>query len=197
MNLEIDVHLWSIGYDDEDNINICLRYKTKNKVLPIKSSSDYIKYVPFLLKNNNIIKYSVLKKEYKNKLPDNYYWKTCDDWLYLSTKEKSEIFTLNITEPKNNSIENNESNINITINSDIKLYILENIKKSDIKNLRIGINDIYIKYIKWCNDNNKIKLKKNELKNGLSILNYNEETSKGIDINGKPGKRGYNINIKP
>jgi hypothetical protein len=180
---------------DKDILHLCVSLPIDEKELP-NPSINYISDTPYLLDNNNVI-YSVLKEEYKNNLSDNYYWKTCDDWLYLSTKEKSEIFTLNITEPKNNSIENDESNINITINSDIKLYILENIKKSDIKNLRIGINDIYQKYIIWCNNNNKIKLKKNDLKNGLYILNYKMETTKGIDINGKPGKRGYNINIKP
>jgi len=177
---------------DKDTLYLCISLPIDKKVLPTKSS-DYIKDIPFFIKDD-IVKYSELKDEYKDNQPDNYYWKTCDDWLYLSTKEKPEIYTLNISEPKN-KLNETESNINITIDNNIKLFINDTVKKTDKKNMRTGLIDIYKKYKIWCDDKNIVKLKKIDVKNGLSILNYKEEISKGIDINGKPGKRGYNVTI--
>ena len=177
---------------DKDILYLCISLPIDKKEL-LKISSDYISDTPYLLQSN-IIKYSKLKEEYIDNLPDNYYWKTCDDWLYLSTKEKSEIYTLNISEPKIN-LNEIESNINITIDDNIKLFINDIVKKTDKKNMRTGLIDIYKKYKIWCDDKNIVKLKKIDIKNGLSVLNYKEEAGKGVDINGKHGKRGYNVTI--
>ena len=69
------------------------------------------------------------------------------------------------------------------------------ILKKQIKKMRTGLIDIYQKYRIWCDDKNIVKLKKIDIKNGLSVLNYKEEAGKGVDINGKHGKRGYNVTI--
>jgi hypothetical protein len=55
--------------------------------------------------NNDIIKYSVLKNEYlENLIPDKYYWKTPDGWLYLHDKDKTEMCTLKIKMDKTDII---------------------------------------------------------------------------------------------
>ena len=70
------------------------------------------------------------------------------------------------------------------------------IKKTDKKNLRFGLKDIYILYEKWCKKNSKKQLKtQKKFKEEIAKLQYNEEKSKGVDIDNNPGKRGYNIMI--
>jgi hypothetical protein len=90
-----------IAYDDNDKANICVSFRDNNKKLP-KKTNDYINKTPYNI-SNDIVKYSILKDEYKkclNKddvvLPDNYYWKTPDGWLYLYDKNKRDIYTLHI-----------------------------------------------------------------------------------------------------
>ena len=80
-------------------------------------TNDYLKKTPYIV-NDNKVKYSVLKEEYKqqnthgytnedgddfieddNKLPEKYYWKTPDGWLYLYDKNKPELYSLNIVSP--------------------------------------------------------------------------------------------------
>ena len=70
-------------------------------------------------------------------------------------------------------------------------------KKTEIKNLRIGISDIYEFYKTWCSNNNKKKSIKRQkvLKEELKKLNFEEEDTKGIDLNNNRGKRGYNIMV--
>ena len=90
-----------IAYDDNDKANICVSFKDSIKKLP-KNTNDYINKIPYNV-NNDIVKYSILKDDYKiclNKddsvLPDNYYWKTPDGWLYLYDKNKPDIYKLDI-----------------------------------------------------------------------------------------------------
>jgi phage/plasmid-associated DNA primase len=65
-------------------------------------------------------------------------------------------------------------------------------KKTDKKNLRFGIKEIYTIYEKWCRINgNEMIVKKLFLKKELELLNYTEEKGKGI--NNISGKRCYNI----
>ena len=92
-------------------------------------------------------------------------------------------------------IQSNSSNIPI-INEDVLLFTNTCCKITDKPNLRFGIKDIYTIYETWCKLNTKKCLKtQKKLKEELEKLNYNEEKSKGVDINNNPGKRGYNIMV--
>ena len=194
-----------------------------------KNTNNYIKKNPYF-HNGNKVKYSVLKNEYKQKntigynnkkeysiidcdiLPNKYYWKTPDGWLYLYDKDKPKIFSLNIIQPLEivNSIESLEivnsiepleivnsieSNVVNTLVNNILLFTNVCFKKTDKKNLRFGIKEIYAIYEKWCIINGKKMFVKNmlSLKKELELLKYTEEKGQGIDINNKSGKRGYNI----
>ena len=67
-------------------------------------------------------------------------------------------------------------------------------KTTDQANLRTGLKDIYTVYETWCTLNSKKNIKvQKTFKAELEKLNYKEETSKGVDIKNKAGKRGYNI----
>ena len=68
-------------------------------------------------------------------------------------------------------------------------------KKTDKKNLRVGIKDIYTIYELWCKTNVKKVIKQTNFKTEFEKLNYKEEKSKGVDINNKRDKRGYNIMV--
>ncbi len=158
------------------------------------------------------VKYTVIKKKYKRqntdgynnegddyfiendiKLPDKYYWKTPDGWLYLYDKNKPDIYSINIIAP---------SQIKNTLtpylaNSGVTLFTRECFKLTEKTNLRIGLKDIYEKYEKWCKKNHKDCLKtQKQFKEELEKLNYKESESKGVDITGKSGKRGYNIMVE-
>jgi hypothetical protein len=223
-------------YDNYDNIHITIT--TNKKCLP-KQTNNYIKKTPYIVLDDKI-KYSILKKEYKDDniiLPNKYYWKTPDGWLYLYDNDKPEIISLDIVNPlsikdiltdtliepliepltetliepliepltetlieplieplKEKLI---EPLIETLIENDISLFSILCCKKTNIKNLRFGIKDIYIIYETWCKINDKKCLKmRKKFKEEFEKLNYKEEKSKGIDINNKSGKRGYNIMVK-
>jgi len=196
---------------DNDKLYLSITYSKNTNKLP-KNTNNYIKKTPYCINNNNV-KYSVFKDEYKQKntieyndeednstiecdtLPNKYYWKTPDGWLYLYDKDKPKIFSLNIIQPIEivNSIEPNVVNNNISVNN-ILLFTNACFKKTDKKNLRFGIKEIYTMYEKWCRINGKkILEKKLNFKKELELLNYTEEKGKGIDINNISGKKGYNI----
>ena len=198
-------------YDKYDNIHITIT--TNNKCLP-RQTND-IKKTPYVVDGDKI-KYSIIKEEYKQQnthgytnepgndfiedeciLPDKYYWKTPDDWLYLYDKNKPEIFTLDIITPlpSENIIQTNIS-IAPLVNNDVLLFTNSCFKKTDNKSLRFGIRDIYQIYVVWCKTNDKKYLKTQKIfKDELEKINYKEEKSKGIDINNNSGKRGYNIMV--
>jgi hypothetical protein len=82
------------------------------------------------------------------------------------------------------------------INSDILLFANSCCKKTDKKNLRFGLKDIFKIYEIWCKVNSKKCLKTHKLfKEEFEKINYQQEKSKGVDINNKHGKRGYNIMV--
>jgi len=88
--LDKQMHLWSLAYDNEENLNMCLRYTTTNKLLPTESN-DYIKHIPYKVEDNTVT-YSKIKSELNiEKLPDNYYWKSLDGYLYLYKKDHSQL----------------------------------------------------------------------------------------------------------
>ena len=206
----------NIAYDDDNNAYICISVRNKNhKSLP-KLTNDYIKKTPYVIVGDKV-NYSILKEEYKqqnnthgytnedgddfieddNKFPEKYYWKTPDGWLYLYDKDKPEIISLDIVAPLpvKNVIQSNISTEPL-INSDILLFANSCCKKTDKLNLRFGLKDIFKIYETWCKINGKKCLKtQKKFKEEFEKINYKEENSKGIDVNNKPGKRGYNIMV--
>ncbi len=204
----------NIAYDD-NNAYICISVRNKaHKSLP-KQTNNYIKKTPYIVDGDKV-KYSILKEEYKeqnthgytnedgddfieddNKFPEKYYWKTPDGWLYLYDKDKPEIISLDIVAPLpvKNVIQPNISTEPL-INSDILLFANSCCKKTEKTNLRFGLKDIFKIYETWCKINGKKCLKtQKKFKEEFEKINYKEENSKGIDVNNKPGKRGYNIMV--
>ena len=203
-------------YDENDDLYICISLVSDDKQIP-KQTNDYIKKVPYIVDGDKV-KYSIIKEEYKqqnnnthgytnedgddfieddNKLPEKYYWKTPDGWLYLYDKDKPEIISLDIVAPLpvKNVIQSNISTEPL-INSDILLFANLCCKKTDKLNLRFGLKDIFKIYEIWCKINGKKCLKtQKKFKEEFEKINYKEENSKGIDVNNKPGKRGYNIMV--
>jgi len=192
-------------YDGYDNIHIVST--TNKKCLPILTN-DYIKKTPYFV-NGDIVKYSVLKEEYKQQnrhgytnqdggdfiegLPGKYYWKTPDGWLYLFHRDKPQIISLRIVAPSTMPFINSTIPL---INEDVLAFTNKCFQKTDKPNLRFGIKDIYTVYTQWCKLNKKKYLKtQKKLKEELEKLNYMEVTTKGVDINNNPGKRGYNLMV--
>ena len=200
-----------LNYDKYDNIHITIT--TNIKCLP-KQTNNYIKKIPYACIGDKI-KYSVLKEEYKQlniqsfinedgenciednyKFPEKYYWKTLDDWLYLYDINKPKIFSLEIISPTLISpIKQTIISDLSLINSDVLLFANLFCKKTDKKNLRVGIKDIYTIYELWCKTNVKKVIKQTNFKTEFEKLNYKED-SKGVNIENRPGKRGYNIDLK-
>jgi len=82
-------------------------------------------------------------------------------------------------------------------NIGVTLFTTECFKLTEKTNLRVGLKDMYEKYEKWCKKNHKDCLKtQKQFKEELEKLNYKESESKGVDITGKSGKRGYNIMVE-
>lgn len=206
-----------VGYNKNGEVRYILKIaeKTEIKSLPFHTN-DYIKKTPYSVVGDKV-NYSILKEEYKqqnnthgytnedgddfieddNKFPEKYYRKTPDGWLYLYDKDKPEIISLDIVAPLpvKNVIQSNISTEPL-INSDILLFANSCCKKTDKLNLRFGLKDIFKIYETWCKINGKKCLKtQKKFKEEFEKINYKEENSKGIDVNNKPGKRGYNIMV--
>ena len=125
-----------------------------------------------------------------NGLPDIYYWKTLDGWLYLYDKNKPSTYSLNVV----NSSPITNSLIEQSLNEDVVLFCKMCCKKTDT-NLRFGIKEVYTKYETWCKINSKKGLKtQKKFKEEFEKIGYNNDNgTQGVDINGKSGKKGYNI----
>jgi hypothetical protein len=195
-----------IGYEDinnKDTIKLILRVSTikdKQKVLP-RQTID-IKETPYIC-YDDIVDYTILKDEYKTQLPDKYYFITPTGWLYLRDNNINSNVSLNIIQSSRaNLIVVPDENIIIeniphpTINSDVKLFINSCCEVPNPPNLRMGITEIYNIYKEWCLENSKNFLKKQDFKCEIEKGGINDDERKGIDINNKPGKRGYNIMVK-
>jgi hypothetical protein len=190
--------------DSYDTIN-----KNIGSINPLENDNVFIT-------ENDKVKYSVLKEEYKQKkthgytnedgddfiedcdgMPSKYYWKTPDGWLYLYDKDKPEIISLEIIDPLPITYVM-QPNISTEplINSDIVLFANVCCKKTDKINLRFGLKDIYTIYETWCKINGKKRLNtQKKFKEEFEKINYREEKGKGVDVNNNPGKRGYNIMV--
>jgi len=185
--------IWT-GYDEYDNPKFILKIGTilKDKCLPNKS---YKRDKSYHIDEDGNLFYSKIKSEYQN--DENYegtpyYWKTPDGWVYLYHPDKPKILSLNIKRNEELCIPDSSS---ITIDENVNLFRNSCISETSQSNLRIGINILMEIYKDWCNSKNIQPLKRKQLKEELAKLNVKEETSKGIDNEGRPGKRGYNIQL--
>jgi hypothetical protein len=181
----------------------------------LQKSGTNIKKTPYFVEGDKV-KYSVLKEEYNGKnthgyinadvddfiedvegLPDKYYWKTPDGWLYLYDKAKPEIYSLDIVAPSPiTPVTQTNISSDTLINNDLLLFTNLCCKKTNKPNLRFGLKDIYEIYDTWSKINGKKRLKtQKKFKEEFEKFNYKEEKSKGVDINNNPGKRGYNIMV--
>ena len=175
-----------------------------------KLPKDYILYKD----NNGHLWKSSLKEKYKKKdnnhgyinesgsdsfiddggFPAVYYWKTPDGWLFYHNKNEKEIYTLNIKQ--SNSTTNSSTTIVPVVNSGVKLFVEACFKPPTRPNLRFCLKDIYKIYEQWCESKGNKPLKtQKRFKEELEKLNYLEDPSQGVDINGNSGKRGYNITV--
>jgi len=207
-------HLWNLAYDNDDKLYISLRYThTFNKTFPSRTNDyKHKKKTPYMVYGDKV-KYSVLKEKYKHNnhgytnedgsdfiediLPEKYYWKTPDGWLYLYDKDKPEIISLEIVTPQPiKHITHPNISRESLINSDILLFANSCCKKTEQTNLRFGLKDIFKIYEMWCKINDKTCLKtQKKFKEEFEKINYKEENRKGVDVNNSPGKRGYNIMV--
>ena len=162
--------------------------------------NDYI----FTTVNNKVI-FSDLKEECKDNLNDDYYyWKTPDNILCLYMKDKPEIVSLTIIEPTNTAIEPTNTTIEPTntaieptLNSNLLEFINSCCKKTENTRLRFGITDIYNIYKSWCINKHKSELlNPQNFKNEFEKFNFKIEKSKGVSIEGKRHKIGYNIMVE-
>jgi len=193
------------AYNKNNKPNVVIRYDTNKKVLP-KQTNKYIKKTPYIVDGVKV-KYSVLKEEYTQKnshgytndnednfivddggLPDKYYWKTPDGWLYLHDKNRPDIISLDVVAPST------PSEPAPLINDDVLLFTKSCCGKPDKKNLRLGLKPIYTKYKAWCKTNIKRCLKtQKKFREEFEKIGYELEKGKGVDVDGNPGKRGYNL----
>jgi hypothetical protein len=187
------------------------KYKTINKSL---GSTNPLVNDNVFITDNNKVHYSVLNTKYKQQntngytnedgsdfiddgLPSNYYWKTPDGWLYLYDKEKPDIISLTIVEPSQlTSVIHNIIPIEPLINDDVLLFSNTCCKTTDNATMRISLKNIFTYYQTWCKVYSKKCLKtQKKFKEEFEKIDYKEEKSKGVDVNGKPCKKGYNIMV--
>lgn len=185
---------YNIIYHEDKNIypNILITGLTDKKMLP---SASYRIDKSYHIDEEDNVFYSELKSDYKRDGSyegSPYYWKTPDGWLYLYHPERPNILSLNIKRNEELCITDSNS---IIIDENVKLFKDTCISETSQSNLRIGINTLMKIYKDWCISNSIQPLKRKQLKEELAKLNIKEETSKGIDNEGRSGKRGYNISI--
>ena len=177
-----------VVYDKYEKIHILI---TKNNKTFPENTNYYIKHMPYDVIGDTV-RYSVIKEEYRDCLPKNYYWKTTDDRLFDNNKERA---GLKIKSPLPIS---SEIRLNISqepvLDKDVIQFADSCCKKTEKANLRIGLKDIYNTYVTWCKQNDKKCLKtQKKFKEEFEKLNYKEENSKGVDLKNNRGKRGYNL----
>jgi len=167
-------------------LRVCKVLK-KSRLLP-----DNINNSPFILMDDMNILHSELKEEYIDTKPENYYWKTPDGWLFLHMDSKQDIISLNITSPDSDtsSVTSSEPDSNII------QFTTDCCTTPTSTQLRFGIADIYTIYKTWCKNKNKKHLNRALFKDEFERLNYKEDKHKGVDNNGKSGKRGYNVMVE-
>ena len=211
MQNKIENHLWNLAYDSNNQLYISLRYTTV-KIMPKHSSSDYIKGTPFRMENGSV-RYSVLNDGINiDSLPEKYYFRSVDGWLYLhdSTKTENSMFSLEIRAPPapvipvivspTTEIVADPVPVEPVINH-VLIFTQKHFQPTENTRLRVGIKDVYEVYKPWCNSQNITPLLRTKLQEELTALQYTYCTKKGeekgVDMRGAPGKRGYNIMLLP
>ena len=221
MGNKTETRLWNLAYDTDDELYISLRYTDENakndenenigKELPRQTIC--IKETPYIFNGNDTVYYSVLNDKYKDAssgnyyLPDKYYYETPVGWLYLRDPDlnshSSQIKVIQCHKDTSSLVTITDENIiiepiinNEVHNSDVQLFINNCCHNPIPSNLRMGINEIYVIYKEWCLKHSKNFLKKPEFKCDIEKAGINNDECKGVDINNKPGKRGYNIMVK-
>jgi len=186
--------------------------KSPTCISPLNTEKNEKNEKPSYFIDGDNVKYTVIKNKYRRQnthgyvnenddyfvendtpLPEKYYWKTPDGWLYLYDKNKPHVYSINIIaqSQSKNTLTQYIANIGVT------LFTTECFKITEKTNLRIGLKYIYEKYEKWCKKNHKDCLKtQKQFKEELEKLNYKESETKGVGINGKYGTRGYNIMVE-
>jgi len=203
-----------IGYEDTtnpDTARFILRISTITDMKPtIPPETTDIKKTPYILYDDKV-DYSVLKDEYTDNLPNKYYFITPSGWLYLKDSDKNKSVSIDIIKtdkdtspvvPEENTIIQSTINIQIepiinsNINSNIQLFINTCCQPPTPSNLRMGITEIYNIYKEWSLKNSKDFVKQTLFKTEIERAGIKDDERKGVDINNKPGKRGYNIMVK-
>jgi hypothetical protein len=182
-----------IKYDGYDKIHITITGDIKT----LKSSkTDPVKHTPYSIDGNNV-RYSVIKDEFVGKngseLPQKYYWKTPDGLLFLHDIEGKNMYNyIKVKEPCDVSC---NVVVNYTITKDIQLFVNECFRATKNRKLRSTSDDVYGKYRVWCSKRVKKYEPSDILKIELEKVNYKVERGKGVDIDNKPIKGGYNITL--
>ena len=209
-NKDPNARKWNLAYDSNDQLYISLRYAT-DKIMPKHSPSDYIKKTPFRVENN-VIQYSELNDDINiDALPEQYYFRSVDDWLCLhdSTKLENSIFSFEIRAPPPTVIPVIVNNLEIVADpvpvelviNHVLQFTQKHFQPTENTRLRVGIKDVYEVYKPWCNSQNITPLLRTKLQEELTALQYTycnkKGEEKGVDMRGAPGKRGYNILLLP
>ena len=179
---------------DKQNKTYIFSFLKENFIYKKNKLYDKDKNKLFYIEGSIFLK-SRIKPEYEDENYEEspYYWKTPDGWLYLHDPNELGIMSINI---KREELLVQESNEPIVIDENIRNFKDDCIGITEQENLRIGINELMKHYKNWCISKNIQPLTRKKLKGELIKFNVKEEISKGIDIEGRAGKRGYNICLK-
>jgi hypothetical protein len=167
----------------------------------------------------NLIKYSSVLTKYirgfkndstndfiRDALPNNYYWRTPDNHIYLFSKNAKELAlklnSLSVVSPSHlQKYSYPEDNIKPRTERISSMYgsvvsFIE-IRCSDTENarLRFGICEIYCAYKEWCGINGKKPELRKKFKSDFERLRCPVSVDSGVSINNRSGKRGYNVMI--
>lgn len=85
---------YMIRYIAEIEVNGLKKIKHDQKDVDLHINPAYHNII--INKTNNKYLLSKIKDEYKDKRPDNYYWKTTDNWLCLYKKDKKDLLSIKI-----------------------------------------------------------------------------------------------------
>jgi hypothetical protein len=173
-----------IAYDENNNMYLIILYiEVSENINYISKLENYknSEKKPYFEDSNKVI-YTQLKEENK---PIDWYIKNTH---YFITPENNLYLCLN----KVSHIENNNE-IEIE-NKIIRDFCFENIIDTDEKELRYGIQDIYKKYIEWCNEKQYKNINRKSFKEQFE-QKYKYLEKKGKNKKGESGKRGYNLDF--
>jgi hypothetical protein len=181
-------------YPDSDYENIHISIMTNNKILA-QNHNTIINNMSYSVYEDKVF-YSKWEGE-PDTLPDNYYWKSPNGWLYLHMKSKPDMYSISITRPRVDDIsETSSETTEQTTETNVAEFASKCCSNTTNSKLRFGIAEIYNIYKEWCTKNNKISLGRKTFKEDFEKLDYKEAASKGVNIDGDSGKRGYNIMVE-